>query len=224
MSIEEQIFKYVSDLQNIPLSIHRIWRDFNQNNNLDKVKFIEIFHRLPKIYSRFRVVYHMGCPYLLYSKKEIWQISQNEYKDTSLSEISDSDILRYFLDSEEEVDIHQNFVGKIIQQGEVNNLKIILEYFRFTEEDLDLFLSLVNEKRLEYKEDDRYVDILLDLYRTKYELIREKLISKKNDLEKSYNLLEKKYEKLQQDYQEIRWMKITFICSFVIGLGYHLVY
>jgi hypothetical protein len=224
MSTEEKLFKYVSDLENIPLSIHRVWKNFNQNNDIDKIKFIQIFHQLPKTYSAFRVVYHMGCPYLLYTKKEIWQISQNEYKDSHLSEISDSEILRYYLDSEEEIDIHQNFVGKMIQEGEIHNLKIVLEYFRFNEKDLDLFLSLANEKRLECKHDDRYVEILLDLYRTKYEWIRRKLISKKNDLERSYNQLEKKYEKLQEEYQEIRWIKITFFCSLILSFGYHLVY
>jgi hypothetical protein len=222
--MEEQLFKYVSDLENIPLSIHRVWKDFNQNHDLDKIKFIQMFHRLPKIYPRFRVVYHLGCPYLLNTKKEIWQIGQNEYKDNHLSEISDSEILRYYLDSEEEEYIHQNFVGKIIQEGEVNNLKIILEYFRFTEEDLDFFLTLVNEKRLECKDDDRYVDILLDLYRSKYEWIRSKLISKKNDLEKSYNQLENHYKKLQEEYYEIKCINIGLFCSIVLGLGFYLIY
>lgn len=247
-SFEQQLSRYISDLENTPLSIHRVWNDFHQVKDLDKNTFIRIFHQIPKTYSCFRVVYHQGTPYILNTKKEIWEICKSEYKSPESSEITDSDILNFYLNYECEEDcqdIPNNFVVKIIEDGESNNLRMILDDFEFTEEELEKFLVVANEKRYSVQNDSlskdvglthRYVDILMDLLRTKYEVKHKFNILKENEsetnhfqLDRSYKELKSKYDDLQIQYKNLKenqseanLIKKTFFYSFILSIIYNL--
>jgi hypothetical protein len=238
MSFDEILFKYISDLENIPLSIHRIWDDFSRtitdtDNTIDKHKFIQIFHELSNTYPNFRLIYHRGCPFILNTKKDLWEIKQSEYKVPDYyTEITDSDILSYYIDHEDETvyrHIPKNFVVKIIEDREFNNLKMILEYFKFTDEDFDLFLSVANDKRCSNRSNDLYGDILLYLTRSKYEMNRSEFISKKNELENSYHQMKSKYDNmkfhfkiLKENENEANFIKTTFFYSLILSLAYNL--
>jgi hypothetical protein len=241
-SLEQKLFRYILDLENIPLSIHRIWKDFNQKKDLDKQTFIRIFHQIPKTYSSFRIVYHHGCPYILNTKKGLWEITQNEYKvtdNTICDRITNSDILRYYIDHKDEVDfeIPNNFVVKIIEEGKSSNLKMILDDFDFTDEDFDEFLKVANEKRCSFGSkynsldtfNDPYIDILIDLMGAKYEMIQNQLAFKNYELEHSNRQLESKYNDLnfylkilKENEREAKLIKTTFFYSLLICIIYNL--
>lgn len=255
-SFEQQLSRYISDLENTPLSIHRVWNDFHQVKDLDKDTFIRIFHQIPKTYSCFRIVYHQGTPYILNTKKELWEICKSEYKVPESSEITDSDILKFYLnyeDQEDCPDIPNNFVVKIIEDGESNNLKMILDNFDFTEEDLESFLIVANEKRYSVQNDclsisgtqdltnivrlnHRYVDILMDLLRTKYEVKHNLNLLKENESEMNHRQLDHSYRELKTKYDDLKFhfnilkenesdakfIKNIFFYSFILGIIYNL--
>ena len=213
-SFEQQLYRYISDLENIPLSIHRVWDDFIYKC-LDKHTFIRTFHEMPKSYSSFRLVYHKGTPYILNTKKELWQICQSEYKVTESSEIMDDDILDFYLSYEVDCpDIPNNFVVKIIEDGGLTNLQIILNNFDFTEEDLDAFLIVANEKRC--------IDILMLLLRTKYEMKHHQFDCSYRDLKSKYDDLHFHFKILKENESEAKLIKNTFFYSFILAIIYNL--
>lgn len=223
----QELMMYIDDLKNIPLSIHRVWNDFKIHYT-DKTMFIQIFHELPSIYPSMKIVYHLGCPYILDTKKDLWEIDPSEYKIPELIEISDSDILEYYINHND--NIPKNFVVKIIEEGHINLLKTIIETFSSTDEDFELFLSVANQKRknLSKSQDmvDKYIDMILYLSKSRYETRRSTIMLKSNEFERSYQKYKSKYEILKSNHEQIHYryqvMKNIFLYSFLLSLSFYL--
>lgn len=228
--VYQELMMYIDDLKNMPLSIHRVWNDFKVHYS-DKSTFIEIFHELPSIYPSMKIVYHLGTPYILDTKKDLWEIDPSEYKIPELIEISDSDILKYYINHND--NIPKNFVVKIIEEGHINHLKTIIECFSSTDEDFELFLSIANQKRKNVSKtptphdiEDKYIDMILYLSKSRYEKRRSTIMTKSNEFERSYQKYKSKYEILNSKHEEINYryqiMKNTFLYSFVFTLSFYL--
>lgn len=223
----QELMMYIDDLKNIPLSIHRVWNDFKGQYS-DKSKFIQIFHELPSIYPSMKIVYHLGTPYILDTKKDLWEIDPSEYKVPEMIEISDFDILEYYINHND--NIPKNFVVKIIEEGHINHLKTIIESFNSTDEDFELFLSVANQKRKNLSKshviDDKYLDMILYLSKSRYETRRSVIMLKSNEFEHSYQKYKSKYEILKSNHEQIyhryQILKNTFLYSFILSLSFYL--
>lgn len=218
---QQKLLDYISDLEDVPLSIHRMWKDFHTNTNAilneEKVNFIHTFLHLHKIYSSFRLVYNKGIPYILNTKRDLWQFKDDDFLSHDENKITNGDILKGLLKEDDDLGIHNSFVCKVIQNNELNNLKLILEYFSFTEQDLDDFLQVVMKE-------NQNIEMIVILLSKKYQIAKHELIVNKNSSEIQLNIrlkeLKLRYNKLELDYDNLNFNHqfTKFICIPIISV------
>lgn len=221
-TLSEKLASYLFDLEDRPISIHNIWNAFKTypNESFEKIKFIETFYSLPKIYTQIKLIYYNGCPYIFYSRyKESWQFTQNKFVSSD-SDITNTDIVDYYTNEDglysQEDEISNNFVVQLIQKRELDNLKRIFDHFTFTEEQIDEFLNLCVKQM---KNDNGYddIDMIVFFVQIKYNSKYKQLISENKQLTIEKDEHMRKNRHLERDNQQNLWrynmMKNVWIYS-----------
>ena len=216
-SIQLKIFNYIFDLEDLPICIYRLWRSFkiNEQSEITKSSFIKLFFELPYKYPSFQIVFHKGCPFILYTKKEIWQFIDEDFILEDSNEITINDIIQYFIDDDTNSKIHKSFVIRLIEDGKLEEIKIIFQYFSFTQDELDEFLNCIIQKK-----DWKTLETIIFLVKKKYEIVNNTWIQRKNDMENNFNLMKQanKEQKIEFDLLQSKYQILKYINVITLGL------
>ena len=223
MSIEEIQVNILNKLkEDVPVSIHKIWSIIPTSG----IKaFVKAFHEMPNVYKETtRIIFYRGCPYLIFTRKDNWQFTQNDFISHEIfSEIIDNDLVNYYLECGSAIDT--SFVMKIIEEAELNNLKKILNEFQFTDEDVDEFLNYALECQKNTKNND-FIDIIVFIMKHKYTKrlsdLRYQIHRDGAEIEQYKEKTENINRELKQVSFEYRIMKYVFISTISIIILSHL--
>lgn len=248
-SFKERLASYIFDLEDVPISIHRVWKDFKDTRDKDtsygeKISFVKMFHQLDKEYDMFKIVYYKGVPYILYTKKDIWQFTNDKFVADESDEIIDNDIVQFYVQNEEakgtgeecdeDLQVNKSFISRLIDSRQLYHLKLLMKCYDFNEDELDEFLHLAIEKQNQKDEENQTeeermlsrhytTEILLLLMKKKYDSSLNYYIQKKNQFESEYDKTKMKYDELRkeynlltQDYEFLKNFFYTFCFSLVL--------